>query len=397
MTNWTNLCYHCSVKTRTGTQKRQFFTVLAVWLIAYGLMLAYLWQNWERVTQWLILSGLTLAYCLHILWRNIHLNPKSTLGWGNALTLYRGLAISLIAGFMFGPMRFVGLAWVIVGLYTSADIADFFDGYVARRTNHVTPLGEKLDMEYDSLGLVVASVLAVSFGQLAWWILILGFARYFFLSGMWLRKRQNKPLYPMTDSNYRRIWAGFFMGWMSATLWPILPKDGLTVCGLVFAGLPALGFMRDWLVVSGRLKPSSATYQQNRLKLRQFTIQTLPFVLRCVLLITAGVTLLSLGNLPQPRIWVRLFEGYGFGAMTGGVVGVLGISAVISLATTFLGILPRLSSFILVFGIGFSVVAQGLSITNAIALICICYIMTMGGGMAAWWPADEKYFARRLG
>ena len=49
-------------------------------------------------------------------------------------------------------------------LYTITDVADFFDGYVARRADHVTELGSVLDMEFDGLGTMI--VIPVSYTHL---------------------------------------------------------------------------------------------------------------------------------------------------------------------------------------------------------------------------------------
>ena len=131
-----------------------------------------------------------------------------TFGWGNRLTLFRGLAISMVAGFLFSPWPNGWLAWLPMLLYTTADIADYLDGYLARITNHATALGERLDMEYDGLGMLIVSLLAVWYGQLPWWYLILGFARYLFVFGLWVRARRGLPSYDLPPSVHRRVFAG---------------------------------------------------------------------------------------------------------------------------------------------------------------------------------------------
>ena len=50
----------------------------------------------------------------------------------------------------------------------------FSTGYVARRTNRVSRLGETLDMEYDGLGVLTACALAVQYGQLPLLFLLVG-------------------------------------------------------------------------------------------------------------------------------------------------------------------------------------------------------------------------------
>ena len=66
------------------------------------------------------------------------------------------------------------LAWIIALLYTAASIADWIDGYAARRVDQVTVLGQQLDIEFDGLGVAVVSLLAVRYGQLPIWFLSIG-------------------------------------------------------------------------------------------------------------------------------------------------------------------------------------------------------------------------------
>jgi hypothetical protein len=164
----------------TSRQNQQTLKVLQQrwWgITAVSLTLLILTYGWLRLVwpdhanRWLVFASLSMAYCLWIVWQGLVENHRAgetmllaTLGWGNRLTLMRGLAISLVAGFLFSPWPQGALAWLPVLLYTAADIADYFDGFAARVTNHATKLGERLDMEFDGLGMLVVSIL----GGLVW-------------------------------------------------------------------------------------------------------------------------------------------------------------------------------------------------------------------------------------
>uniref|UniRef100_UPI0035B2B983 CDP-alcohol phosphatidyltransferase family protein n=1 Tax=Promineifilum sp. TaxID=2664178 RepID=UPI0035B2B983 len=258
--------------------RRQWVAVASLWAVTW---LAFYWRlqpAWPYSERWLALSAAALAYGLWVLWRNLPANRRvvnltglerpvrsgsdllPTLGPGNVLTLVRGLCIGLLAGFLFGPWPPGALAWVIVLLYTVTDVADYFDGYLARRADHVTALGGALDMEFDGLGTLVVILLAVSFGQLPWWYLGLGLARYFFVFGLWLRRRLGRPIHDIPDSAHRRIFAGFQMGFLSVVLWPIVPRPMALIAGSLFAAATGLGFLRDWLVASGVLDPRHSAY-----------------------------------------------------------------------------------------------------------------------------------------
>ena len=178
--------------------RRSWLRLALTWLVVWVLGFRLLQGVWPYANRWLLFSGLTLAYCLWLLWRYLPENHRAAetallprLGLGNRLTLLRGLAIALLAGFLFAPWPQGALAWVIALLYTLASSADYFDGAAARKTNHATQLGSRLDMEFDALGVAVVSLLAVWYGQVPWWFLGVGLARYGFVAGLaWRRRRR---------------------------------------------------------------------------------------------------------------------------------------------------------------------------------------------------------------
>ena len=116
-----------------------------------------------------IVAGVVLAYGLGVCWVKLDQNHRPgestllpVLGLGNNLTLFRGLVLSLLAGFLFLPRPAHGLlAWTPAILYTTLAVLDYLDGYVARVTNQATKLGEILDGVFDALGLLIAVGLAV--------------------------------------------------------------------------------------------------------------------------------------------------------------------------------------------------------------------------------------------
>lgn len=319
-----------------------------------------------------------------------------TLGPGNLLTLVRGLCIGLLAGFLFGPWPQGALAWVIVLLYTITDIADYFDGYLARRANHVTPLGGVLDMEFDGLGTLVVILLAVSFGQLPWWYLALGLARYLFVFGLWLRRRLGRPIQEMALSAHRRVFAGFQMGFLSVVLWPILPRPMAVIAGTLFAAATGLGFVRDWLVVSGAIDPYSAPYRRVQSLLYQTFARILPLAWRVSLVVAMVSTFRAAAPLPIPPAWQELLTSWG---VPGPSVLALVIAAIGLLGTPLvgLGILPRLLSIALALPIGFDIAARGLQWDNGLSLVSTIFIQLLGPGPYAVWPAEERYMFRRLG
>ncbi|MCB1671203.1 MAG: CDP-alcohol phosphatidyltransferase family protein [Pseudomonadales bacterium] len=193
--------------------------------------------------------------------RRLHKNRQSvdgglqpTLGVANLVTLMRGLLIAATAGFLFLSNKLP--AWTLfipAAFYTLAALGDLLDGYLARRRQQTTQLGSELDTALDALGLLIAPLVAVLHERLYASYLLVSVAYYLFQSGLYWRRRQGKPVYPLPPSTLRRQLAGFQMGLVAAALWPPLPGELTRPVGFLFM-LPLLfGFWRDWLSVSGRL------------------------------------------------------------------------------------------------------------------------------------------------
>jgi hypothetical protein len=141
---------------------------------------AWLFTAWQPVytLRWLALAVGVSIYLLNLLWQCLPFNYRAEeklllpyLGPGNVLTLARGILLAALAGFLFSPLPPRELAWLPGLIYTLAAIADQFDGYLARRSNQVTQLGEMLDLSLDGLSLD-ASVLVVQYGQCRMYLLV---------------------------------------------------------------------------------------------------------------------------------------------------------------------------------------------------------------------------------
>lgn len=358
---------------------------------------------WPLSSRWLVLSGIVLAYGLWVLWRNLPANHRPgdsellpSLGPGNVLTLIRGLCIGLLAGFLFGPWPMGALGWVVVLLYTVTDIADYFDGYLARRAGHVTQLGSVLDIEYDGLGTLVVILLAISFGQLPWWYLFLGLARYLFIFGLWLRKRLGRPIHDLPPSAHRRVFAGMQMGFLSVVLWPILPRPMAVIAGSLFAAATGLGFLRDWLVVSGVLIFTSSGYRRiQRLLYRLFALVMPP--MGRLLLLVSMVSIFRNGTPPfPPDAWHDLLVSWGLPGATI-FAAIIAAIAILGAPLVGLGIMARITSIALSLPVGFDIATRGLLWDNGLALVSIVLIQLLGPGPLALWPIEERFIFRRLG
>jgi len=385
--------------TLTLLRRRWLFTAALYVSILLGVYL-YLQPRWPYATQWVIWSTLVMAQHLWMLWRWLpdnHREGESTLlptfGLGNGITLARGLALALTAGFIFSPWPEGTLAWWPMWLYLAALFGDYFDGYFARRTNHSTVMGAKLDLEFDSLGIWVVILLSIWYGQLPWWYVSIGLARYLFIFTIWLRKQLGWAVYEIHPSTHRRLFAGSFMVFMSVTLSPIVPLDGLRLAGLLFFIPITLGFVRDWLVVIGYLDPTTRSYRKVQRVLYLAFAKWGVFFLRIALFVAMIMIYAALSPVTplaqrflQPPVWVELVTSWHAPLpWTAIIASFVAISGLLATLTTTLGIAGRLTAMFLLVAIGFDIVVNGLQVPNTIALISACCIAIFDTGYFSLW------------
>ncbi|MFZ2868607.1 CDP-diacylglycerol--glycerol-3-phosphate 3-phosphatidyltransferase [Zavarzinia sp.] len=82
----------------------------------------------------------------------------------NLLTLFRIVVIPLMVAAFF--LDFPIANWVSLTLYTAACVTDYFDGWLARAWNQVSPLGRFLDPIADKLLIAAALLMLVAKGHI---------------------------------------------------------------------------------------------------------------------------------------------------------------------------------------------------------------------------------------
>jgi len=359
------------------------------WITTFGVILWWLFFAWLRnwwqspyPWRWLLISGLALGYSLSVLWRGLDKNRRPheadllpTLGLGNLLSILRGFILVLFCGFLFSPWPDSGWkAWLPGMLYTLAALPDFVDGIAARLTNHVTKLGEVLDISTDSLGVLGVSLLAVQYGQVPWWYLLVGLARYFFVAGIWLRQKLNLPVYDLPFSVRRRGFAALAMGLFMVILYPLFKPPGTSLAAGVFATYILGGFIWDWLVIIGWLPPQPGkTY----LRLEKIILRYIPPVLRLALLLW-GLTALGLMLLSGDRSLLLFIEAGVVLCLALGIVGrVMSIAALVILGLHHAVAPPDSAHYALIF-------------LNA-------NLLFLGTGALSLFPIEDRLIYHRVG
>jgi len=215
------------------------------------------------------------------------------------------LMIAILAGFLFKPKPSGILGWLPAALYSLLAILDFFDGYWARRSNTQTRMGELLDQEYDALGILISVILVIQWKHLPIAFIYIGVAKYVFAAGIAWRSYRGKAVYPLPPSYMRRRLAGFQMGILSVFLWPIARPPGTLLAELIIGVPLLLGFIRDWLLVSGALDPEDPDYRKVKEIFYRAGRHWLPLIIRAVLVAAAlQMGLTAFQGAAHPAAWI---------------------------------------------------------------------------------------------
>lgn len=356
------------------------FLGLLVWLATYWWLTTW----WVRLyaLRWLLVSGLALIYLLWVVWCGLKDNHRleehellPNMGLGNGLSIARGMILVLFCGFLFSPWPAIGwTAWLPGLLYTLAALPDFADGIAARLTNHVTRLGETLDMSIDSLGVLGVSLLSVQYGQVPWWYLLVGLARYIFLAGIWLRQKLDLPVYDLPFSVRRRGYAALAMGLFFVILYPVFGPPGTHIAATVFAGFILGGFIWDWLITVGWLPRQPG---KGYLRLEKFIVSYIPLCLRGLLLLWGWAALL-------PSVFTQDCSS-------------LLLAESIVVLCLVLGIAGRVMAIAALVILGLHQVAFPLDWMQYGLIILQAVLLFLGTGAFSIWPIEDRLIYHRIG
>jgi len=216
----------------------------------------------DTAARWLPVAAATVAYTLWQLRGSLDANHPpdadaeasvhDALGLANGVTLARGWLYAWVAGcLLVAPPADTAWLWAPAAAYGGGAVLDSLDGTVARTVGRPTALGERLDLAFDTLGFLVAPLVAVAWGALPVWYLAVSAARYLFKLGTWRRERRGLPVGELPESTVRRPLAGLQMAVIAFALAPATPKSVVWPVATA-AMLPSLVvFARDYAAVTG--------------------------------------------------------------------------------------------------------------------------------------------------
>jgi CDP-diacylglycerol--glycerol-3-phosphate 3-phosphatidyltransferase len=348
---------------------------------------AVLYVFWEAgyAVRWLILASFVTAYILAVLWFSLtdnHRIGESRLlvvfGLGTNLTLARGLLVALLSGFLLLPRPGGMLAWIPGVLYGLAGFADLFDGYFARIEDRVTKMGQNLDMQFDSIGILAAVLLAIQYGQIPPWYILIALARYLYLFGLYLWRLSGRKEFVLPYSPGRRAFAGLQMGFLAVMLLPLFSPPGTYYAAGLIAIPFLIGFARDWSVATGIIHQPGGIWGNARLEVKKW----LPVLIRITLPIIYLLNVLQKSKGFSPAfvtlnmvVWFELAV-------------IFFISA--GIAGRFMGILGLIL-------LGFQQMSSPLSSIQFLLLTGYVAVIYLGTGVYSLWAPEGNLINRRLG
>lgn len=178
------------------------------------------------------------------------LTTHSSIGWANAITLFRGILICSVVGFAVTTSTSVWIPMILFGVAAGLDL---FDGFIARRTIE-TELGRRLDDVVDALTILLGGLAAIFLGGLSIWYILAGLLWYVYTGSRLYRQTKNKPIHQLPPSPRRGIIGGSQMLIIFIGLSPFAPHTVIEIIAAI--GLLALtgSFILDWAAATGRYR-----------------------------------------------------------------------------------------------------------------------------------------------
>lgn len=194
----------------------------------------------ESIVLWTVLSRTD---------RRTNAAPLTAASW---ITIARAGAVAVLGGFLVAGPPSGTLTLAPAAYFAIAASLDAVDGRVARASGAVTEVGATLDREVDALVVFVGAAIVVAYGLAPVAYLLVGLARYLFGAGLWLRRRRGGTVRELPPRTSRRVLGASQLVVVWLVLLPV-PGETASWWLAAVATVPfLLGFVRDWLLVTGR-------------------------------------------------------------------------------------------------------------------------------------------------
>lgn len=211
-------------------------------IIVYGLFKTIF--SYSSLTLFILITAGSIP--LSIILKNYR--PKIKSNPGNLITLIRSFTIPLILVFILIKSKFL-----LVTLYSLNLILDYLDGFIGRKTRTDTKTRRKIDNEFDSIALVYLTITSAINQWIPRWMIIIGLMHYIFYLSLTIRNKLWKKNHRLPKSRMRRVIGAF----STTLLLPIIlisQKNIITFLGSLMVISLLYSFIRDWLIVTGKIK-----------------------------------------------------------------------------------------------------------------------------------------------
>jgi phosphatidylglycerophosphate synthase len=146
-------------------------------LLAIGAAVPLSPAAWTAALGYLVVSTVLVS-------RGLGRRGSTRFGAANAVTATRSVLVGATTALVLTELGGAAAPLPLVPIVAVALALDGVDGYVARRTDSVSELGARFDMEVDAFLLLVLSIYDTRF--VGWWVLAIGLMRYAFVAAAWL-------------------------------------------------------------------------------------------------------------------------------------------------------------------------------------------------------------------
>ncbi|GAA1981154.1 CDP-alcohol phosphatidyltransferase family protein [Microbacterium pumilum] len=133
--------------------------------------------GWIAGLLYLVVSNVLLA-------RGLRRHRTVRFGPANIATATRSTLVGIVTALVATSFTAPIAVPLLIGLTVPALALDAVDGWIARRTDTITELGGRFDMEVDAFLIFALSAYVAQ--ELGWWVLLIGLMRYALAVAGWL-------------------------------------------------------------------------------------------------------------------------------------------------------------------------------------------------------------------